>query len=51
MFGLDCRFGGVDLHWFEGKYEVVWIKEKMMWFKWICMESLWKFVYDMIDKI
>jgi len=41
----------VDLSWFVGKNGVVWIKGKMIWLEWIWVESLWKFVYDVIDKI
>jgi len=33
VFGLKCKFGGVDLCWFElfvDKNVVVWINEKMI---------------------
>jgi len=51
VFGLGCGSKGVNLCWFVDKDEVIWIKEKMVRFEWIWLESWWKFVYDVIDKI
>jgi len=51
MFGLGCGFEGVNFRWFVGKDGVVWIKRNMIWFEWIWVKSLWKFVYDVIGKI
>jgi len=51
MFGLWCGFEEVDLHWFVGEDDSVWINENIVWFKWMLVESLWEFVYDVIDKI
>ena len=54
MFGLEYEFEWVNLRWFElickWRWDD-WIKGKIVWFKWMWVKNLWKFVYDVIDKI